>query len=213
MPTPQAYLGGPSVGSGGSVGPADESGSFPNGPHLHPAVTMQEAIGSAMALKSVGGHVHLLGQDAFSTDTDIGYVDFALIANGLHTGTIRSYERWVRVQFTPPFNTVRSFRFWVTNLGTVPSGWTVRWGTSSTYHTPVNSGSSIAVNTVPITDPGSANCGGTNRLVGTGTQYSDWIVLQAKADLTIVTSPGPILGYQASGAAIQLDYKFAWIET
>lgn len=174
-------------------------------------VDVIEQIGSGDAALT-DQFVHLLSGDIHSSQTAAG---FALApVPDVGSGVAYTYERWIRLRFTPPFSSVFSFRFWVSNLDVPPSGWTLTWGTTPNFQPPVNVASSIAVSALPTSDPGrvSPNAGGLTRLAGTGTQYSDWIVLQAAVDMS-VAPPGPILGYGTGGALNPLQLNFAWIET
>ena len=171
-------------------------------------VDLIEAIGASQSIQVVTSDVHLLGADAHS---GAGNYDYSLspIAG---SGTVHSYERWIRLRFTPPFSEVRSFRFWVEPLALLP-GWSLKYGVTTTYSTPVNTASAIATSALPTTDPGtgSPNCGGTVRLPGTGVQYSNWIVMQA----TAVTSTAPIgafQGFSLGGLLIPVTFQAAWIE-
>jgi hypothetical protein len=174
-------------------------------------VAVEEATGTGGTV-DIKQYIHLLAQDIHSPQIPYGYTQGTM--NAADTGTAYTYERWIRVRFEPKFNTVARFRFWAANLATLPVGWSVRYGTATNFQTPVNTASSIAINPVPTSDPGSAspNAGGAARLTGTGTQYSDWIVLQASVD-TAVVEPGPVLGFSTEGTLIPVQFSFVWIET
>lgn len=200
------------------------------------SVSLEESIGASRDTVKLTSRLHILGGDLHSPQTDYGFVTSGLnnpnatpvpptspgstLYPGMTTfpgnGTLTaySYERWVRVRFDPDFNTVRGFRFWAPNLTGVIPGWSVKYGTTSTYRAPSNNPSSIATTSVPTSDPGrdTPNAGGASRLTGTGTQYSDWIVLQASADLTVV-SHGPVLGFSLEGTLIPIEFAFAWTES
>lgn len=175
-------------------------------------VSLEEATGAAEDIVEIESYVHIVGADKHSPQTAYGFTQDGM--NGDGPGTVYSYERWVRVRFGPNFNTVRAFRFWAPNLTSIPTGWTVKYGTTSSYATPVGTASSIATHAVPTSDPGQAspNAGGGTRLAGTGTQYSDWIVLQASAN-TAVVAPGPVLGFSLEGVLIPIEFAFSWTET
>jgi hypothetical protein len=112
----------------------------------------------------------------------------------------------------PPFVALQDFRFWVPNY-TSERGWMLTWGTSPVYQTPVNTPSSIATTPLPTTDPGGANPNLNPGTVfqGTGTQYSDWIVVQASVDSS--ASVGPLLGFNPDSSPVEIEYMFAWAET
>lgn len=226
MTTPAAasYFGDP---SGPYVGPDTVGGPQPygiSGPGTYATVTAEEAIGPDQnTLTITGGYVHLLGTDAHSSQELLGYTKsplrFVPLTNistpddaAVAPTPEQTYERWFRIRFDPPFNAVYGIRFWVPNYLPVP-GWTILWGSSSTYQAPVSTPSAIAVNDLPTTDPGPAmpNCGGYQRLPGTGTQYSDWIVVQATAEPD-VAGVGPVLGFTAEGTLIPITFNINWIE-
>jgi hypothetical protein len=125
----------------------------------------------------------------------------------------RSYERWTRLRFTPPFGAISAIRFWVPNYSATP-GWTVRYGTADIFSSPVMTASSIATFVgFPTSDPGegSPNLGGETPLTGEQVQYSKYLVVQSvvqdSADL------GPILGYDEFNEPIPFDLRVAWLET
>lgn len=156
--------------------------------------------------------VHLLSADTNSRQNVYGYTDAALRLVDQDTAAY-TYERWIRVRFDPPYNTVRQFRFWVGNTAFIPEGWQVLWGSALTYQSPINTPSAIATTPVPTTDPGAAaNAGGLQRVTGTGTNYTNWIVLQAMVDPTKVKGAGPALGFNQEGTIIPIEFHIAWIE-
>lgn len=175
-------------------------------------VALEEAVGPAQDTQDVESFLHLMALDEHSPQDQYGYAQGAM--NDTGSGVLYTYERWVRVRFTPQFNTVKDFRAWAPNLVDIPEGWTIKFGTASSFQTPVNTASSIATIPMPTSDPGAAspNAGGESPLAGTGTQYSDWIVLQASAD-TAVVGPGPVLGFSTEGTLIPIQFAFTWIET
>lgn len=174
-------------------------------------VSAEEAIGNGDTVP-VAEWVHLMAEDVHSPQSAYGYAQGSM--NDTGSGVTYTYERWIRIRFDPKFNTVSRFRFWVPNLDDIPDGWTVKYGTAPQFRMPVNTSSAIATTPVPTSDPGweFPNIGGETRLAGTGTQYSDWIVLQASAD-TAVVGPGPVLGFSTEGTLIPLQFAFVWTET
>lgn len=223
-PTPVPYTGDPSAQY---VGPDVVGGPQPQtiaGPGTYAQVSVEEAIGPDQnTFVITQGYVHLLGTDAHSNQTLLGYTKsplrFVPLVNTADpdssastTTPEQTFERWFRVRFDPPFNAIWGIRFWVPNYAPVP-GWNILWGSTDTYQTPVDTPSAIAVNDLPTTDPGPAmpNCGGYHRLPGTGTQYSDWIVVQATADPD-VAGVGPVLGFTAEGTLIPITFNINWIE-
>lgn len=160
------------------------------------------------------------------TEDMLGVTSLALLAGPEHSGTYGSdplipgddntvwtysYERWFQVQLTGGFAQVSAFRIWCPDL-MVPDGWEMHFGITDTYATPVNTASAIATGSVPTSDPGagSPNAGGSTPIAGPGPVYSNWVVLQARAQGG--TRPGPILGFDLSGAAIPLNFEFHWTE-
>lgn len=174
-------------------------------------VTVEEVVGSGDS-SDVEQYVHLMASDAHSPQIPYGYAEGAL--NDTGSGVLYTFERWVRVRFDPEFGAVRAFRLWAPNLVYLPPGWSVQFGVAHDFQTPVNTASSIAVEPVPTSDPGaeSPNAGGDVALTGTGTQHSDWIVLQASVD-TAIAGPGPVLGFSTEGALIPIEFTFVWTES
>jgi hypothetical protein len=219
MTTPTPYIGDPATPY---VGPDVYGGPQSFTANALATVTIEEAIRSPIDLLTIQTYVHLLGTDAHSTQTLLGYTLSPLriaastvdpvTGDGIPPGPNQTFERWFRVKFVPPFNAVYGIRIWSPNYLPLP-GWSVLFGTSTTYQTPTGAVSSIAVNPLPTTDPGPAmpNCGGYQRLPGTGMQYSDWIVMQATADPALA-GVGPIQGFTAEGTLIPITFDINWIE-
>lgn len=223
MTTPQTYFDDPRdpyVGPDLLTGPQPQTIASPGS---YAKVTVEEAVKQVQDTITVQTYVHLLGTDAHSTQTLLGYTlsPLRLQANNsvdpitgdqVPGAPGYTFERWFRIRFDPPFNAVYGMRFWVPNYKPVV-GWSVSWGTSPTYQTPVGTQSAIATNDLPTTDPGPAmpNISGYQRLPGTGTQYSDWIVVQATADPALA-GVGPILGFTAEGTLIPITFNINWIE-
>ena len=108
-------------------------------------------------------------------------------------GTQYSYERYFRVYVSDMGDAVsiRNLRLYCDNPNFI-TGATLKYGTTDTYSTPVNSASSIATTTVPSSLPEDANIeinGSTsNELTGTG--YSDYVVLQLEIPYTATNEGG-----------------------
>lgn len=220
MPTPSSYPTAPipSAPPGGLIGPADPE-LYLSGPSVLATVSLQEAIGAGptiRALTSSEQYLHLQAISSLSeAATATSYLDAPMQSHGETSGTLYTFEKWIRVRFDPPFNTVSRFRFWTPNLDPAvlaAAGRSVQWGSTDSYRPPMNSPSTIAVNPILTADPVSPNCGGEQHLEGTQTRYSDWIVLQACAQLG-VADPGPALGYDSSNEPVQIAFAFAWSET
>lgn len=167
-----------------------------------------QQIGTAPGVDIVTPYLNLHRTDSYSL-TQTSYIDEAIQVRSDGAPTY-SYERWCRIRFTPPFDQVREMRFWATNL-IIRNGWTVKWGTTSTFHNPTNSLSTYAVNLLPATDPGisAPNIGGAAQL-GTAVRYSDWIVIQASVNGDAET--GPVGGFDMSNHPQVITYHFAWTE-
>ena len=198
----------------GTVGPDFGGPQTYNPDYGGAVVTLEETIGSSPGVTSMvtGSVVHLLAVDLNSRQNLYAYADYPLRPVDSTTPAY-SYERWIRVRFDPPYNTVRQFRFWLGNIDPIPNGWQILWGAAVSYQTPVNTQSAIATSPVPTTDPGaSPNIGGTTRLAGTGTNYTEWIVLQAVADPAVIAGPGPAMGFDQEGTLIPFEFHVAWIE-
>lgn len=178
----------------------------PPPPPVTPTVEVLEAVGATQDTLSV--HiVHLLPADVHSGSSP---TSAPLLLNG--ASQVYSFERWVRLRMNPPFTSLQDFRFWVPDY-TTERGWMLTWGTSPVYQTPVNTPSSIATSPLPTTDPGGAhpNLNPSAVFQGTGTQYSDWIVVQASVDSS--ASVGPLLGFNPDNSPVEIEYMFAWTET
>lgn len=94
----------------------------------------------------------------------------------------RSYEVWLRAHFTGTFNQIDNIQFWMSTNFSPATGLTVYWKGNNvgSYVTPVKTDSTIATNTVPTSDPGTANVSIGGSLSGylSSAGYSDYIVLQ-----------------------------------
>lgn len=173
-------------------------------------VDIQEQVGDH-SLQLVDQYVHLLGQDTHSGQSPWAFATAGITDTG--SGVGRTYERWIRLRFTPPFDTVTGVRFWVQGLDSPPPGWSVRYGTTATFTAPVSSASSIAVLALPTSDPGRTSPNLlADTFAGTDTRYTDWVVIQASVDMS-VAPPGPLLGFGPEGGLRALGLNFAWTET
>lgn len=134
-----------------------------------------------------GSPVHLCGQDVHSPQS----ANARAVLPNLDGSPSLSYERWVRVRFSPPFGEVSNFRFWIDPI-TIPTGWTILWGYTSTYTSPSSGRSLIAVNDLPQIDPVSSNIASTAVMTGEAVRYSPYIVLQGSY-IPDETSPSDLL--------------------
>lgn len=172
-------------------------------------VQLVERIASAATTDQPVSFLNIHGADTYST-IQRSYVDSPVVGR-TDGAPVFSMERYVRLRFTPPFDRVRAFRFWVPDW-VDPTGWTIKWGVAPAFSTPSNSESAWATATLPSADPGqlAPNIGGEVAVDGSATRYSDWIVLQAQA--TGDAEVGPILGWDTGNVPIPIPFKFKWVE-
>lgn len=169
-------------------------------------VTLVEAVGPS-GVEEETEFLHLLGIDAHSAER-LYYALYALKPD-LDGSPVYSWERWCRFKFEPTFTYVTDFYFWVPGL-VVPTGWTIRYGSTDTYRQPTNSPSVIAVNELPTSKPEAPNVGGLTPLDGSEVRYSDWIVLQASVSGDAAL--GPMLGFEGAEPDF-IEYRFDWTES
>lgn len=170
-------------------------------------VELVEDVGDGDVVVS---YASIHGNNTLSTLPDSFLTNPLRLVDGSPT---RSYERWMRLRFTPPFGAVSKIRFWVPNYTAVP-GWTIKYGTADTFSSPIMTASSIATNVgFPTSDPGegSPNLGGGTPLTGVSVQYSKYLVVQSLVQDT--ADLGPILGFDIDDDPIPLDLRIAWLET
>lgn len=200
------------VGPGGVLGSDAPLGTAEFGSAS--SVVVQEAVGASQDIQVVANYVHLYAYDGHTVDTATGYTQWPLDATG-QTGSIYTYERWLRLQFSPTYDVIRRIRFWLPTARR--KGWTINFGTTSTYLTPVGTPSTVATSPALEADPFIGNVGPAQLVSDSTTnpQYSDWIVLQAVADLSSVDG-GPIGGYTGNGwsgnTPASLTFTVAWGE-
>jgi len=92
----------------------------------------------------------------------------------------RSYEVWLRGHFTGTFNLIQNLQFWKSS-GTLGTGESMDWGTTSTFTPPVSTDGAKTTGAVPTSDPGSQNvffAGGSTSADADG--FSNYIVLQVE---------------------------------
>ena len=93
----------------------------------------------------------------------------------------RSYEVFIRAHFTGTFNIIDNLQFWMSTDFSPATGLTMYCLSDSvTYATPKKTDSTIAVDVVPTSDPGTANVSIGDSLAGqlVAVGYSDYICLQ-----------------------------------
>lgn len=94
------------------------------------------------------------------------------------TAGSNSYETWLRGKFTDTFNTVNNVKYWKSSGSLAADGVIDLYsGTTATYAAPGTANSSIANATIGSATPAASNVPGS--LTGTG--YSGYVVLQARA--------------------------------
>lgn len=173
-------------------------------------MTVEEAVGPDMDLVDLDVYLFLLSLDEHSNQNPNGFEDAVLRGSNP-----RSYERWVRMRFDSSFGRVGLFRFWAQSLF-VPPGWALKFGSTPTYATPTDAVSSIATTNVPITPPATANCGGMPSFEpGTGTEYSEWIVIQAVITDFSLVNPGPMIASTGTEFVTPtfIAFDFSWYES
>jgi hypothetical protein len=128
---------------------------------------------------------NLMSTDAADT-TDSGYIAARLTAptGANHT---YSYERWGAITFSDTYNAIENCLFWFTSLMT-NTGVTITAGVSASGVTPVNTDSSIATASAPITEGAALNI--QNGTMESSPDTTKFVVLQA--DLVSTVGPGDL---------------------
>lgn len=167
------------------------------------AATMKVVEATGDGLRRIATTVNLLGVDGFSlTDTNYEAYPIKVRSTSAFTNT---YERWIRFEFSGPYEAVGDFRFWMPNL-VIPDGWILAWGITDTFARPTSGDSIIAVNPIPTVDPGSQNVpSGTveNPVLPNTRDVTAWLVLQASVVQDAVSEVLMTGG---------LTYEFTWAE-
>lgn len=190
-------------------GPSDVPTDVDSNVASNPRIELLESVGygsrgpaSEIVLEPTRA-VHLCGQDVHSPTLA---AEFPIPANSDGTPTY-SYERWIRVRFTPPFGLIGQFRFWVDPVE-IPAGWQVLWGWTYGYQVPTAGESAVALSALPTADPGPSlsNFGDPGSFTGTQTRFSAYLVLQANF-LPELTQPGdavePLPGFNYNIGFVQ----------
>jgi len=111
----------------------------------------------------------------------------------------RSYECWIRGHLTGTFNTVDNIQFWESTDFAPDTGLQVYWkgDTVGAYVTPIKLDSLIALSTVPVADPGTANVTIGGSLGGslTSAGWTDYIVLQLDVGTTAAAGDTSLATY------------------
>lgn len=152
------------------------------------AQTYGTSPGTATDIGSSGNIANFKDRD---DATPSNYNSYPIVASDtVNQG--RSYEVWLRGHFTGTFNNIDNLQFWKSTDFSPNTGLTVYWKGNNvgSYTTPVKTDSTIAVSTVPTSDPGTANVSIGGSLSGaiTSAGYSDYIVLQL--DVATTATPG-----------------------
>ena len=109
------------------------------------------------------------------------------------TAASNSYEVYIRGKFTGTYTKVENVQFWK-SAGAYVTGETIFWTGSATYTQATASTSSVAVGSIPTSDPATANVtigtalAGSLYSSGAGTtgSYTDYVVMQTE---TTASSP------------------------
>ena len=126
------------------------------------------------------------------SNLDMGSIDGVVspVSNPIAPGDY-TYEKVARFHVTDMGGSlsVKNFRLWVSNA--INTGWSVNFGTETSYVAPVNTASTVATTALSgsASDPVSANVPIAGSLSGelTAAGYTDYFVLQAHADSTVTS--------------------------
>lgn len=141
------------------------------------------------------------------SDTDMGSADSATVdpvANPVVPGE-NTYEKWQKMHVTAMGGSsqIDNLKVWRTGaLGGsavhVTNARTASYGGAETYAQPVATDSTVADQTMPTSEPGSANLGIGGALAGalTGTGSSDYLVHQIQTDAGDTAGSTSTLNYQ-----------------
>lgn len=141
------------------------------------------------------------------TNSNMGSVDAAnlnAVSNPVIPGE-NTFEKWQRFEVTSMggSSSVKNLKVWRTGaLGGaavhLTNARTTSYGGAATYATPTASDSSIATQTMPTSEPATANLGIGGSLTGerTTTGYSDYLVHQIQTDVADVAGSTTTLNYQ-----------------
>lgn len=140
-------------------------------------------------------------------DTDMGSVDQANldpVANPIVPGA-NAFEKWQKFQVTAMGGSskIHNLKVWRTGaLGGAAvhktNARTTAYGGAETYSTPTANTSTKATQTMPSSEPGSANLGIGGALAGelTAAGYSDYLVQQMQTNAGDVAGSTSTLNYQ-----------------
>lgn len=146
------------------------------------------------------------------TNINYGSVDspnLTVSGNEITAGQ-NSFEKWNKMAFTGTFNTVDNLKIWK-NSGNYVTGETLdtnareaSYGGAETYVQPTQTTSTVATETMPITEPSGPNLGISGSLGGqlTGVGDSDYLVTQLQTT-----------GSTPAGNVNQKQFTYQWDET
>lgn len=141
------------------------------------------------------------------TNSNMGSTDAANMTAASYPVTPgnNTYEKWQRVHVTAMGGSskIDNLKIWrTTALGGaavhLTNARTSSYGGAPTYATPVATSSSIATQTMPTSEPGTANLGIGGSLTGslTGAGYSDYLVHQIQTNVADVAGASTTIHYQ-----------------
>lgn len=128
--------------------------------------------GTRQSLGSSGNLINLKAIDSIGTSD---YATYPIPAGS------NSYEVWLQGAFTGTFNAIYDLRFWMSTDFSPNTGLTIKAKSNQQYYgQPTNATSSIAIDAVSTSDPGTANVsvGGSLTSSLTTSGYTDYIVVQ-----------------------------------
>jgi hypothetical protein len=141
------------------------------------------------------------------TNTNMGSTDAANldpVANPVTPGN-NTYEKWQRFNVTSMGGSskIDNLRVWRTgalgaNATHLTNARTSSYGGAATYATPVATASSVATQTMPSSEPGSANVGIGGSLTGnrTTTGFSDYLVHQIQTTASATAGSTSTMNYE-----------------
>jgi len=114
-----------------------------------------------------------------------------------------SYEKWIKVKFDGIFTTVSDVKFYK-SAGSYVTGEQINFtGEETTWATPINTVSTVATTSLPISEPASANVSIGGNLAGTLAtgETTDFIVIQSSIDANA-----------SAGAVNEKTFTLYWLE-
>ena len=130
---------------------------------------------------------NLMSTDAYDTT---GSAYQAAPITILSSGTARSYERWLKVEFTGTFNAITNVKTWKSAGTLSDEGLSLFVGETDTGVTPVSTDSSVATTAMPTTEGNAIDITPSGG-IDTDGDKTDFLVVQLDAT-DAVTTPGDI---------------------